>query len=450
MSSLVCLGRHTVTGLLSTSGLQFRDWTAAYRLFAWDRIDMSRLFSIISLEASKELPHDGRVYLAMDDSQLRKTGKHIHGVAWRRDPLGPPFHTNFIRAQRILQISLAVPQDKGASPARLIPIDFAHLPSPVKPRHNASNKEWNQYKKSKKESAISRLAVPRLQHLYKELSHNTASRPRETFLLVDGRFTNRIVLKGLPTKMRFIGRIRKDAKLYFEPSAKDQQTRGRRRLYGELAPTPEQLRQDAGAAWQTVKVFAAGKVHGFRIKTQSALLWRPAGGTQRLRLIVIAPLGYRPRKNSRVLYRQPGYLITNDCVSSLQDIVQSYVWRWEIEVNLRDEKTLLGVGQAQVRNPASTENVPAMIVASYALLLLAGLRCNRDSATEMLLPPAKWRCRKKQTRTSTQSLRNQLRAEMWGRALGLDYFSGFSSASDCVKKPEKLAPSLPSAVLYAA
>ena len=450
MSSLVCLGRHTVTGLLSTSGLQFRDWTAAYRLFAWDRIDTSRLFSIVSREASKELPNDGRVYLAMDDSQLRKTGRHIHGVAWRRDPLGPPFHTNFIRAQRVLQMSLAVPQKKGASPARLIPIDFAHLPQPVKPRHDASNEEWNQYKKSKKESAISRLAVPRLQHVFKELSHNTASQQRETFLLVDGRFTNRIVLKGLPDKMGFIGRIRKDAKLYFEPSATNQQTRGRRRRYGELAPTPEQLRQDACIAWQTVNAFAAGKVHAFRIKTQSALLWRPAGSTQRLRLIVIAPLSYRPRKNSRLLYRQPGYLITNDCVSPLELIVQGYVWRWEIEVNLRDEKTLLGVGQAQVRSPASTENVPAMIVASYALLLLAGLRFSKDPATEELLPLPKWRCRKKQTRTSTQSLRNQLRAEMWGRALGLDHFSGFSSVSDCAIKPEKLNPSLKSAVLYAA
>jgi len=450
MSSLVCLGRHTVTGLVSTSGLQFRDWTAAYRLFARDRIDMSRFFSIIYREASKELPNDGRVYLAMDDSQLRKTGRHIHGVAWRRDPLGPPFHTNFIRAQRVLQISLAVPQTKGASPARLIPIDFAHLPPPVKPRRDAPAEEWNQYKKSKQESTISRLAVPRLQHLYKELSHNTATRQRETFLLVDGRFTNRVVLKGLPEKMHFIGRIRKDAKLYFEPSAMDQQMRGRRRRYGELAPTPEQLRQDDCIAWQMVKVFAAGKVHEFRIKALSALLWRPAGSNQRLRLIVIAPLGYRSRKNSRLLYRQPGYLITNDCVSPLQDIVQSYVWRWEIEVNFRDEKTLLGVGQAQVRSPASTENVPAMIVASYALLLLAGLRCSRDPAREALLPPPKWRCRKKQTRTSTQALRNQLRAEMWGRALGLHYFSGFSSASDCVKKPEKLTPSLPSAVLYAA
>lgn len=450
MSSLVCLGRQTVTGLLSTSGLQFRDWTAGYRLFAWDRIDMARIFSTICREAANELTSDGRLYLAMDDSQLRKTGSHIHGVAWRRDPLGPPFHTNFIRAQRVLQISLVVPQGKGAFPARLIPIDFAHLPTPAKPRHDAPAKVWSEYKAKKKQAAISRQAVPRLQRLYNELSHNPATRQRETFLLVDGRFTNRVVLKGLPEKMHFVGRIRKDAKLYFEPSGMDQRVRGRRRRYGELAPTPEQLRQDACIAWQTVKAFAAGKVHEFRIKTQSALLWRPAGYKQRLRLIVIAPLAYRPRKNSRLLYRQPGYLITNDCVSPLQDIVQGYVWRWEIEVNLRDEKTILGAGQAQVRCPASTENVPAMIVASYAMLLLAGLRCSNEPSGEALLPPPKWRCRKKPTRTSTQALRNQLRAEMWGRALGLENFSGFSSASDGVKKPEKLVPSLSSAVLYAA
>ena len=31
-SSLLCLGRHTVTGLLTTSGSQFQDWSATYRL----------------------------------------------------------------------------------------------------------------------------------------------------------------------------------------------------------------------------------------------------------------------------------------------------------------------------------------------------------------------------------------------------------------------------------
>jgi hypothetical protein len=201
--------------------------------------------------------------------------------------------------------------------------------------------------------------------------------------------------------------------------------------------------------WNTVQVFAAGREHDFRIKSLSCVLWRAAGAKRLLRLIVIAPLGYRPRKNSKILYRKPAYLITTDVTSDLSRILQNYVWRWGIEVNFREEKTMLGVGQAQVRVPASTGNVPAMIVASYAMLLLAGLRKNSTCSTEKVLPSAKWCHRQSNQPPTTQSLINQLRAELWAKALGIDKLSKFSSAMDSAQKPEKLRPSLPSAVLYA-
>src|SRR5256886_3893472 len=50
-----------------------------------------------------------------------------------RDPMSPPFHVNFVRGLRVLQISAALPQGaKGV--ARLVPIDFQHAPLPPKPR----------------------------------------------------------------------------------------------------------------------------------------------------------------------------------------------------------------------------------------------------------------------------------------------------------------------------
>ena len=168
-----------------------------------------------------------------------------------------------------------------------------------------------------------------------------------------------------------------------------------------------------------------------------------------LRLVVIAPLGYRPRKNSKILYRKPAYLITTDVTSDLSRSLQNYVWRWGIEVNFREEKTLLGVGQAQVRIPASTGNVPAMIVASYAMLLLAALRNRSIFTAESTLPSAKW-CRLQSAPFTTQSLINQLRAELWAKALGIEKISKFPSSIGPDQKPEKLRPSLPSAVLYAA
>jgi hypothetical protein len=117
-------------------------------------------------------------------------------------------------------------------------------------------------------------------------------------------------------------------------------------------------------------------------------------------------------------------------------------------VNFREEKTLLGVGQAQVRHAASTQAVPALQVASYALLLLAAWRAGGGGPSPTALPPPKWSASQTPLRTSTQRLLQQLRAEVWGRGLGLDRFSGFSSPPPADAKPEKLFSSLPSAVCY--
>ncbi len=130
-------------------------------------------------------------------------------------------------------------------------------------------------------------------------------------------------------------------------------------------------------------------------------------------------------------------------------VVQGYIQRWGIEVNFRDEKTLLGVGQAQVRNSDSVESVPALQVASYAMLLLATLRGLDQGAAADLLPSPKWAARTAPSRFSTQRAINQLRAEVWGRGLGVSNFSDFATCSTPTTNPKKFLPDLSSAVLYA-
>ena len=44
-------------------------------------------------------------------------------------------------------------------------------------------------------------------------------------------------------------------------------------------------------------------------------------------------------------------------------LLQDYFDRWGIEVNHRDVKEILGVGQAQVWNEKSVSKVPALLVA---------------------------------------------------------------------------------------
>jgi hypothetical protein len=68
-----------------------------------------------------------------------------------------------------------------------------------------------------------------------------------------------------------------------------------------------------------------------------------------------------------------------------------YFDRWQIEVNHRDEKDTLGVGQAQMWNPVSVPKQPALVVASYSALLLAALKAFGPGRGEAYAELPKWR-----------------------------------------------------------
>ena len=88
LSQLVCLGRHTLTNLLTTEGRQFVDWTADYRMYSKERIDCENIFGQIRKEVSALNEGKKLLITALDDSLLRKTGKKIPGVKFARDPMG--------------------------------------------------------------------------------------------------------------------------------------------------------------------------------------------------------------------------------------------------------------------------------------------------------------------------------------------------------------------------
>ena len=129
------MGRHTLTNLLTTEGSQFVDWTADYRLYSKERISCNRIFSQIRKEVQALNEGKKRLITALDDSLLRKTGKKIPGVKYARDPMGPPFQVNFVRGQRVIQMSASVSED---GQARMIPVLFRDASTPQKPRRNAT------------------------------------------------------------------------------------------------------------------------------------------------------------------------------------------------------------------------------------------------------------------------------------------------------------------------
>ena len=414
------MGKRTLTGMITASAHQFIDWSSVYRLFSRQRIDVSRCFDVARTNILKELTTQDSIVAHMDDTILKKTGLKVPGTAWRRDPLGPPFQTNFIWGQRFLQISMALPDQPGCCQSRAIPVDFHHCPTAKRPRRNDNQQQWQDYREQQKKLKLSKKGVERLKELRTRLDNNGAGE-KQLIVSVDGSYTNEAVLKKLPKGVTLIGRIRKDTKLYLP--AVNQVGIGRKKIYGQQLPIPEQIRQSDDYPWQEVDAWAAGRMHKFNVKVIRSLKWRSAGPNSTLQLMVIRPLGYRLTKSSKKIYREPAYLICTDNDLDIQKLLQDYLWRWEIEVNFRDEKTLLGCGQAQVRHQQSVELVPAFITAIYSLLHLAAHRSLKES-NQNLLPRPKWYPKKEGQRHTTRDLINNIKAQAWVRSIGIN-FSGF-------------------------
>jgi hypothetical protein len=443
LSHLVCFGRHTVTGLLRNQDRTQCDWTADYRLYSEDRFDEDKLFGQVRSEIEQLSGPEAPLVVAMDDSLLRKTGRKIYGSRYQRDPLSPPFHVNFVRGLRVLQISAAVRQGSDGA-ARMIPIDFQHAALPAKPRKDASAEAHAAYQKQRAEKNINLVGGNRLLHLRQQMDQN-GSAQRRLLATIDGRFTNSTVLRALPERTTLIGRVRKDSAFHFAPQS--QPERGRKRTYGERCPTPEQLLKDDSQPWQTVPAYAAGKRYEFRVKTLAPVFSRMNGARCPLRLIVIEPVPYRNSKQSKLERREPAFLICTDPELALSELLQIYLWRWDIEVNFRDEKTILGAGQAQVRSENSNQNAPALAVAAYALLLLAAVKTYGTQERPATIASPKWYKRKPEQRVTTNELINQLRYELWAPALQ-NHFSGLSSRAAHHQNAQKSELPLSSAIFF--
>jgi hypothetical protein len=186
--------------------------------------------------------------------------------------------------------------------------------------------------------------------------------------------------------------------------------KGSRRFYATRKFTPEQVRLDESMVWRSTKIFYGGKWRKVEYKEVAGIYWQGGARQRPLRLLVVRPTRYQKKKSGRYYYRQPAYLLTTVVHGTVRQLLQIYFDRWQIEVNHREEKDTLGVGQAQLRNFISVPKQPAFAVASYSALLLASLQAfgaERGKAYAIL---PKWR--RRASRPSALDLITLLRKEL--------------------------------------
>jgi hypothetical protein len=403
LGSLVCLGRRCLSRIIWTYGGQHRSWSAEYFLHSRCQWDPQKLFAPI-LEGALPFCPQRLVGVALDDTRLRKTGRCIPQAFYQRDPLSPPFHLNLMLGLRFLQASLLVPLHREANVGtRGLPIRFEEVPRVKRPGKKATPELKQQYRQAAKQLNLSRRFVT-MAHQLRQQFDEAGFRHKILVLTGDGSFCNRTCFRDPPERSVLLVRARKDARLCL--GACD----GSRRFYAVEKFSPEQVRQDETRAWKTTKIFYGGKRRKVRYKTVENVFWQPAAGRLPLRLIVIAPTPYRKAKSKRLYYRQPVYLFTTDLKSSVRQLLQIYFDRWQIEVNHREEKDTLGIGQAQLWNVDSVPKQPVLGVAAYSALLLASLLAFGAERGAAYAELPKWR--NKARRPSCLDLITLLRKEM--------------------------------------
>ena len=455
-SYLVTLGRHTLTRLICSKNEHHNDWSADYKFFSlrsWNADDL--FFEILKECDIHSHWTDNAILVALDDTNRKKTGKKIPGVTTLRDPMSLPFHVNLRPGLRYLQASALINPENQIEFNRAIPIYFNEASPAKKPKKNAPDTVKQQYEIERKNKRISVLGHQATLHIRTMVDRLPHGNTRHLFITVDGSFCNRNFLRGLPNTITAIARTRKDLKI-FKPAERSAQGKGRKQIYGERLPTPEEIRQDDSYPWQTTPIFHAGNYHMLRYKTVAPVLWKKATGNIPCRLIIIAPLAYRKNATSKPLYREPAYILVNDITTPVEQLIQSYFLRWDIEVNHRDEKTQLGMGDAQMRSPKSVVRNPQFTVAVYSLLLLASIAAYGPERTEDYLPLPKWRKTVKR-RPSTLDILAQFRKEIMMVQLNYDLIQKYknSKKSNVVRNGKnqqsvlKLPINIIAALLYA-
>ncbi len=424
VGSLVCVGRRCLSRILWTNGGDQCSWSADYFLHSRCHWEPQSLFLPILQRGLEHCP--GRlVGVALDDTRLRKTGRSVPQAFYQRDPLSPPFHVNLVLGLRFLQASLLLPLHRNAPvSARALPIHFEEVSRVKRPGKRATEEMKQQYRLAAKQNNLSTSFVQTAHQLRRQLDLAGAS--NKTLVLVgDGSFCNRTCFRQIPARSVLLVRARKDAKLCFRA------TNDPRRFYSTEKFQPEQVRKDETRDWKTTKVFYGGKRRKVRYKEVAQVYWQSGAKQRPLRLIVIAPTPYRKSKSKKLYYHDPAYLLTTDLTSSARQLLQLYFDRWQIEVNHREEKDTLGVGQAQLWNATSVPKQPALAVASYSALLLASLlvfgphRCNEYAQ----LP--KWR--RNARRPSCLDLITLLRKEITQNPSILEPFEFKIDNSDLIR-----------------
>jgi len=322
---LLCAGRHTISRAIQFARAvgDTGHHSTFYRFFSRARWTADQLGKIVFLLVLSLLPGVD-VHVLVDDTLCRKGGPQLWGAGMHHDAL----KSNYGRGSR-----------------RVVSLAFGHnwvivsvwVPLPWAPDRGLAVPVVVRLYRSKKHCAPKEEYRKRTQLALEALLLIDGWMPEERRLLVvgDGEYSCRTVVRGLPGRVVYVGRMGMDAALFAEPG--EYSGKGRPRKKGDRLPNPAQLAADSSRPWKRLTVAIYGRQVEIDVKTQRCL-WYRVGATRLMRMIVTRdPKG---RIECRAFF-------STDPRMSPEEIIRTFAMRWEEEVLHRNLKQFLGLEDPQ-------------------------------------------------------------------------------------------------------
>ena len=359
-----CLGRRTVTAVVLASGaLGQRHISVFHRFFARAQWALDDVGQVVFRLALAWTPADQPLYVLVDDTLCRKSGKSICLASMHHDPLLSTARKPFFRFGHCwVVLALWVPLPMGARRGFALPILF---------RLYRSTKRGGQSAAPSRPARGSRLQVAQTVHaqgerptkleLARQMLALVAewAGSRRVYAVADSLYAGRALLEGRPAGVHLISRLRMDAAIWAPAPPRRRGQTGRPRRRGVRLPTPAALAA-ACRRWRPVHVTIYGRTLTTQVFACRAL-WYTALRDHPLRIVVVRdPSGKRTDEA----------FFCTDVAADTTFILQAYARRWTLEVAFHDAKQFLGLEDPQGQTPQAVRRTAPLALLVYGLVLL--------------------------------------------------------------------------------
>jgi len=359
-----CLGRRTITAVALASGaVGTRHISAFHRFFARARWDLDALGRVLFTLAVAWIPTDQPLYVLVDDTLARKSGKCIALGSMHHDPLLSTARKPFFHFGHVwVVLALWVPLPMGGRRGFALPLIF-RLYVGAKRGGKADAPSRSGSGKRSQAATEATEGAPRLTKL--ELARDLIALVaqwaggRAIYVVCDSAYAASTLLEARPGGVHVISRLRMDAALWTSPPPRRPRQKGRPRRKGRRLPNPQAIAAQC-RKWRRLPVTISGRT----VTTQTfsfTALWYNALSTHPVRVVVVRdPAGKR---------KDEAFFCT-DLTMTPTSILEGFARRWTIEVTFHDSKQFLGFATPQSQTKQAVLRTAPMAFVVYDLVLL--------------------------------------------------------------------------------